>query len=123
MKKFVLLLGAAMLLAQTAPVTRTVVTRADVSAPGREAVVTRVDLAPNAQSGRHTHPGEEISYVLDGEIELTVDGQPPYVRKAGEGFIIPNGAIHNARAMNGAVHLSTVYLIEKGKPLATPVAQ
>jgi uncharacterized cupin superfamily protein len=37
-------------------------------------------------SGRHTHPGLETSYVLDGEVTLTIDGQPPKVYKAGDAF-------------------------------------
>ena len=121
MKRFAQLLVASALFAQNPGIQRTIVTRADVSAPGREAVVTRVELAAGATSGRHTHPGEEISYVIDGEVEITIDGQAPYTRKAGEGFVIPAGAIHNARALGSApVHLAAVYLIEKGKPIATP---
>ena len=49
---------------------RTIVHRADVSVPGREAVITRVEIAPNGRAGRHTHPGDEITYVLEGEGEI-----------------------------------------------------
>jgi quercetin dioxygenase-like cupin family protein len=114
-------LAAAALLAQTPGVQRTVVQRADVSVPGREAVIVRVELAPGGKTGRHTHPGEEISYVIEGEIELVVDGQPARTIKAGDGFVVPAGRIHDAHN-NGTqpLKLSAVYLVEKGKPLATP---
>src|SRR3954468_10487717 len=75
---------------------REMVGRADVSVPGREAVVARVEVAPGGKAGRHTHPGDEISYVLEGESLLLVDGQPPRRIKAGETFIIPAGVIHDA---------------------------
>ena len=110
------------LFGQSPGIQRTIVIRADVSPPGREAIVARVELPAGATSGRHTHPGEEISYVIEGEIEVTLDGLAPCTRKAGEAFIIPAGAVHNARAIGShPVVLSGVYVIEKGKPLATPV--
>ena len=74
-----LAIAAGTLLAQASGLTRTLVGRADVSVPGREAVVARVEVAPGARAGRHTHPGDEISYVLEGEATLLVDGQPPRV--------------------------------------------
>src|SRR3954467_4941481 len=75
---------------------RELVGRADVSLPGREAVVARVEVAPGGKAGRHTHPGEEISYILEGESLLLVDGQPPRRVKAGESFVIPAGVVHDA---------------------------
>lgn len=109
--------------AQTATggLTRTLVGRADVSVPGREAVVARVEVAPGGRSGRHTHPGDEISYVIDGEAQLSVDGQPTRTVKAGESFVIPAGTVHEAVNAGGVpVRLVGVYVVEKGKPLATP---
>jgi quercetin dioxygenase-like cupin family protein len=112
---------AGTLLAQASGLTRTLVGRADVSVPGREAVVARVEVAPGAKAGRHTHPGDEISYVLEGEATLLIDGQAPRQVKAGESFVIPAGTIHDAHN-NGstAIKLVGVYVVEKGKPLATP---
>ena len=107
--------------AQASGLTRTVVTKADVSVPGREAVVARVEIAPGATAGRHTHPGDEISYVTDGTVELRIDGQPPRMVNAGESFVIPAGTIHDAHNGTSApVKLVGVYVVEKGKPLATP---
>lgn len=108
-------------LAQGAGIKRTVVTKSDVAAPGHEAVVARVELEPGAVAGRHTHPGDEISYVLEGEGELLIDGEDPRRVKAGEAFVIPAGKVHDARNVGGTVmKLVGVYVVEKGKPLAMP---
>jgi quercetin dioxygenase-like cupin family protein len=116
-----LLLCSGAALAQNPGLRRTVVTKADVAAPGREAVVARVDVDPGAYAGRHSHPGDEISYVLEGEGELLVDGQDPRRVKAGEAFVIPAGTIHDAHNVGSAtMKLVGVYVVDKGKPLATP---
>jgi quercetin dioxygenase-like cupin family protein len=116
-----LLVAAGGLFAQASGLTRTLVGKADVSVPGREAVVARVEVAPGARAGRHTHPGDEISYVLEGQVELLVDGQAPRVVKAGESFVIPAGTVHDAHnAGETATKLVGVYVVEKGKPLASP---
>jgi quercetin dioxygenase-like cupin family protein len=110
--------------AAAAPVSalkRELVGRADVSVPGREAVIARVEVAPGGKAGRHTHPGDEISYVIEGEATLLVDGQPPRKVKAGESFVIPAGVVHDAHNdANVPIKLVGVYVVEKGKPLATP---
>lgn len=116
-----LTLAAGALFAQASGLTRTLVGKADVSVPGREAVVARVEVAPGAKAGRHTHPGDEISYVMEGEATLLIDGQPPRQVKAGESFVIPAGVIHDAHNNGTApIKLVGVYVVEKGKPLASP---
>jgi quercetin dioxygenase-like cupin family protein len=108
-------------LAQTPGIRRTVLTKADVSVEGREAVVARVELEPGAVAGRHSHPGDEISYVLEGEGELLTDGEAPRKVKAGEAFVIPAGKVHDAKNTgSGTIRLIGTYVVEKGKPLAIP---
>jgi quercetin dioxygenase-like cupin family protein len=116
-----LTLAASAIFAQASGLSRVLVGRADVSVPGREAVVARVEVAPGAKAGRHTHPGDEISYVMEGEATLLVDGQPPKLVKAGESFVVPAGVVHDAHN-NGKtpIKLVGVYVVEKGKPLASP---
>jgi quercetin dioxygenase-like cupin family protein len=109
------------LFSQNPGIQRTVVHKADVSVPGREAVIARVEIAPGARAGRHTHPGDEISYVMEGEGEILVEGQPTRNVKAGDGFVIPAGARHDAHNTGSSpLKLVGVYVVEKGKPLATP---
>jgi quercetin dioxygenase-like cupin family protein len=117
-----LILGSALALhvalAQQPGTKRTDLQRHDLSVPGREAVQVRVDIAPGAAFPRHSHPGEEIVYVLEGTLEYALDGKPPVTLKAGQVLFIPAGAIHAARnvgSANGA-ELAT-YIVEKGKPL------
>ena len=96
--------------------------RHDLATKDREAVVARGEFQPGAAAPRHTHPGEEIGYVLDGELVLELDGQPPTKLKAGDTFFIAAGQVHSAKnaGKTQAIVLST-YILEKGKPLATPV--
>jgi quercetin dioxygenase-like cupin family protein len=114
-----LLVGGAF--AQGGGLTRTIIDKGDVSITSREAVVARIELATGAHVGRHTHPGDEISYVSEGEVELSIDGQAPRLVKAGESFVIPAGIAHSAHnAGNAPAHLVGVYVVEKGKPLTSP---
>jgi quercetin dioxygenase-like cupin family protein len=113
--------AGAVLLAQNPGVQRTVVQKKDISVPGREAVIARIEIASGASAGRHTHPGEEISYVMEGEGEILIEGQPALKVKAGEGFVVPAGAKHDAHNTGTQpLKLAAVYVVEKGKPLATP---
>ena len=100
---------------------RTVLLKKDLSIPGHETVVARVEIEPGAFVGRHTHPGEEISYVLHGQVDILIEGQPPLHVKGGESFMVPAGAKHDAHNTGSApMHLVAVYVVEKGKPVATP---
>ena len=121
MRSFLLLVTAGVLLAQTPAIQRTVVTKKDVSVPGREAVIARVEIVPGGFAGRHTHPGDEISYIMEGEAEILMDGQPTLKVKAGDGFVVPAGVKHDAHNTGTqTLKLVGVYVVDKGKPLATP---
>jgi quercetin dioxygenase-like cupin family protein len=112
---------AAPALAQNTGIKRTVLLKADVSVPGREAVVANVELAPGAAAGRHSHPGDEISYIQEGEGELLIDGEEPRRVTAGQAFVIKAGVVHDARNTgSAAMKLTGVYVVEKGQPLASP---
>jgi len=101
---------------------RTDLQRHDLSVPGREAVQVIVEIAPGTTSPRHTHPGEEVIYVLEGSLEYQVEGKPPVTLKAGDVFFIPAGTIHAAKNVGTGrgAELAT-YIVEKGKPLLTVV--
>jgi quercetin dioxygenase-like cupin family protein len=108
--------------AQQSGTKRTELQRHDLSVPGREVVQVRVDFDPGYVSPRHTHPGEEIVYVLEGTLEYEVEGKPPVTLKAGDVLFIPARTIHAAKnvgSSNGA-ELAT-YVAEKGKPLVALV--
>ena len=84
---------------------RTSLQRYDLSVPGREIIQSRVDVEPDSPPVRHTHPGEEIIYVLEGSLEYQIDGQPTKVYNAGEALTVPAGAIHAVRNA-GSHHLT-----------------
>ena len=104
--------------AQQAGVTRTPLQRHDLSTPGHEMVQVRVDLAPGVTFPPHSHPGEEIVYVIEGVLEYRVEGKPPVTLKAGEVLFIPAGVVHGVTNVGSgnAAELAT-YIVEKGKPL------
>jgi quercetin dioxygenase-like cupin family protein len=110
--------------AQPAGITRIDLQRHDLSIQGREVVQTIVELGPGVTSSWHSHPGEEIVYVLEGApLVYEVEGRPAVTLKPGEVLFIPAGRAHLARnvgARKGA-ELAT-YIVEKGKPLLTEVA-
>lgn len=108
--------------AQLAGVKRTDLQRHDLSVAGREVIQSRVDIAPGVTSSVHTHPGEEIIYVLEGTFEYKVEGKSPQTLKAGDVLFIPAGTAHSAKNVGSAnaAELAT-YTVEKGKPLVTIV--
>ena len=103
-------------------ISREVLQRADLAAPGREAVMAKAEFpAAGATTGRHTHPGEEIGYLVSGTIRLEIEGEAPRTLKAGDAFLIPAGRVHNAVSTGAGVATAVVtYVVEKGKPLTTP---
>jgi quercetin dioxygenase-like cupin family protein len=97
---------------------RTDLQRHDLSAPGREVIQVRVDFDPGYVSPKHTHPGEEIIYVLKGTLEYQIQGQPKATVRPGDVLFVPAGTIHwvtNVGSGNGP-ELAT-YVVEEGKPL------
>jgi quercetin dioxygenase-like cupin family protein len=108
--------------AQQPGIKRTDLQRHDLSAPGREVIQARVEFDPGAAFGKHTHPGEEIIYVLEGTLEYQVEGKPPVTLKAGDVLFIPAGTIHAAKNVGNShgAELAT-YVVEKGKPLVVMV--
>ena len=102
-------------------VRRTDLLRHDLGVPAREVVQVRVDIAPGVLAPRHSHPGEEIAYVLEGRLEYRLDGRRAVTLGPGDVLFIPAGAVHSARNVGSgnAAELAT-YIVEKGKPLVVP---
>jgi quercetin dioxygenase-like cupin family protein len=96
----------------------------ELSVAGREAVMVRGEFQPGAGTPKHTHPGEELSYVLAGEVSIEIEDKAPQTLKTGDVFFVPAGKVHAAKNIGKteALILST-YIVEKGKPLATPVTK
>ena len=99
---------------------RTVLQQTDLSIPGREVVTAKADFPVGGTTGLHTHPGDEISYVAEGTVELVIDGNSR-MYKAGEAFHVDAGKVHEAKAFGGPAVVIANYVIEKGKPATTAV--
>jgi quercetin dioxygenase-like cupin family protein len=100
-------------------VERREVQRSPSSIPGRIIVQVETIIPPGVESGWHTHPGEEVGYIVAGEVEMRVAGQPLVVLRAGDGFIIPPNTPHNARDIGPASgRMLSTYIVEPGQPIA-----
>ena len=108
----------AMQLSAPVGLTRTDLSRHDLSIGGREAIQTRVDFAPGAIAPWHSHPGEELIYVPEGQLEFQMQGEKPVLLEAGNVLFVPAGKVHMARnpGTTRGVELAT-YIVEKGRPL------
>jgi quercetin dioxygenase-like cupin family protein len=114
--------GVGVLNAQQPGFKRIEVQDRDLSIPGRHAVQARAEFEPGGAIGRHTHPGEELSIVLEGTLVLEVDGEPARTVNAGESFFVPAGVVHAGKNPGtGKAVVFATYIVEKGKPVATLV--
>jgi quercetin dioxygenase-like cupin family protein len=105
---------------QTATIKRTPLQKFDVPGTSYETVIGIAEVGPNVTIGRHTHPGPESGYMLEGEMVLMIDGQPDRTVRAGESYRIPPGAVHDGRSGPAGAKVIATYVVEKGKPLAAP---
>ena len=107
--------------AQQIGFTRTPLQDQPISVPGHHGVTARVEIGPGVESGRHTHPGEEFGYVLEGVLQLEIDGRAQQILKTGDVFFVPAGVVHNGRN-TGSVKATLIgtYVVQSGKPLSTP---
>lgn len=104
--------------AQQTGIKRTDLQREDLSVAGYEALQVRVDLEEGRFFGNHSHPGEEVIYVLEGTFEYEVEGLGLVTVKAGETLFIPAGKIHSARNIGkGTASELATYIVRKGEPL------
>jgi quercetin dioxygenase-like cupin family protein len=107
--------------ATTPGVSRKILSQVDGPAEGYTTLVVEVEIEPGVTIGRHTHPGIESAYVVEGGFELPIQGQPTRSLKPGDGFVVPPNTPH-AGGKNGdkKTKIASTYVIEKGKPLASP---
>jgi quercetin dioxygenase-like cupin family protein len=98
--------------------------RHDVGDTGREGVEMSIEIPPGVTTARHSHPGDDFGYVIEGTIVLMVDGKPPQTVKAGETFFTERGHVHNARNIGKTMARAVdTYIIDKGKQVVIPESQ
>lgn len=106
--------------AQTTGVTRTIVSQTDLPDGKFVAIAVQAEIAAGATVARHTHPGVESAYVVDGEGELIVQGQADKRLKSADSFQVAAEVPHSLKNGSRPMKLAITYVVEKGKPLATP---
>jgi quercetin dioxygenase-like cupin family protein len=108
--------------AQTPPagIRRAVVRKHDLAGTNHETIQMTLELDPGIEVGFHTHPGIEASYVISGSVTLSVRGEAPEVITSGGSFMVPAGTVHAAKNGSGVSKIFITYIVEKGKPLASP---
>jgi quercetin dioxygenase-like cupin family protein len=114
------ILGATATVAQAPAIKRTVLQRVDIG-NNMELILGIAEIAPGGSTGRHTHFGTETGYTLEGTASLEIEGETPKLLKAGDSYTIGLGKVHDAKVVgDGPAKVLAVYVVEKGKPLATP---
>lgn len=99
---------------------RTVLQKFDVPGTNYETVIAIVEIVPNGTIGKHTHFGIDSGVLESGDVVLNVAGQPELAVKAGESWQIPPNTVHGGKAGPNGARIVNTYVVEKGKPLATP---
>lgn len=110
---------AGIAIAQQSGIKRTPLQKLDYPA-GYNTVTAIAEIPAGGAAGRHTHPGVETGYVLEGEAELLIEGQPPIKLKAGDSYQIPEGVPHDAKVGDKPAKVLGVYIVKAGEPLAKP---
>jgi len=112
---------AAQQTAAPAPIKRTILQKVDVpGSPNYETITGIAEISPGVNIGRHTHPGAEAGYVIEGAMTLIVEGKAQLALKAGDSYQVPVNTIHDAKSGDNGAKILAVYIVEKGKPLASP---
>lgn len=102
-------------------VSRKILSKTDGPAAGYETVLVEAEIAAGVVVGRHTHPGVESAYVLEGGFELPIQGMETRMLKAGDAFQVPPNTPHaGGKAGTANTRVLITYVVEKGKPLASP---
>src|SRR5712691_12768508 len=102
------------------PIKRTILQRVDVPGTNLELIYASLEVSAGFRAGRHNHPGVVMAQIVDGSFWLQVDGQSEQVFQAGESLTLPDRIVHNEGSTDKPVKLNVVYVLEKGKPLASP---
>jgi len=113
--------GGALAASDPAPPFRRTILGTQDYPDGKHVVIqASVEIDPEAVIPRHTHPGIEAAFIVEGGAELSVAGQPVRQVKAGDAFEIPVGAAHGLRNGKQTTKVLVTYVVEKDKPLASP---
>jgi quercetin dioxygenase-like cupin family protein len=119
---FAVILGVPGAFAESQGLTKKTLLQTSVSGDDtKETVIVMAEFAKGGTTGRHTHPGDEYSVVLEGTLELLTDGTAPRRVSAGDAYHNPKGVVHEARnAGDSPARAAVTFVVEKGKPVIQP---
>lgn len=106
--------------AQSGGVTRTMLRQEPVTGTNFVTIQMVIDLAPGGVIPRHTHPGHEATYVVEGQLDFEIDGQPKMNLKGGDSFLVPFGVPHGGKAGDKPTKLFATFVVDKDKPVSSP---
>jgi quercetin dioxygenase-like cupin family protein len=99
---------------------RTEIQHEPSSIPGRDIVQVRTEIPAGVASGWHTHPGEEVGYIVAGTVQMEIQDRPTLTLRPGDGFLIPPRTPHNALDLGPDTgQMLSTYIVEVGQPIAT----
>ncbi len=116
-------------MAQTSPpavtqgasdIKRTVLQKFDVPESNYETVIALLEIVPDGVVGKHTHFGIDSGVLQSGDIVLNVAGKAEQIVKPGDSWQVPPNTVHWGKAGPNGAKIINTYVVEKGKPLATP---
>ncbi len=73
---------------------------------GERLMVVQVTLEEGAVAPAHRHPHEQITYVIEGELSMKVEGRT-YVLRAGDSLLFPAEVEHGATALQRTLVVDT----------------
>ena len=106
-----------------AGIKRSILSKTDMPDGKYVALLAEVEIDAGVAVPRHTHPGIESAYCLDGSAQLSIKGQPDRMVKQGDSFQVPTETVHSAKIGDRPFKLVVTYTVEKDKPLATVVPE
>jgi quercetin dioxygenase-like cupin family protein len=103
-------------------VTRQILSQIDGPVAGYTTIIMDVTIEPGVTIARHTHPGVESSYIIEGGgSEIPIEGQPTRILKTGDAFQVPPETPHaGGKPSDTKTRVLVNYIVEKGKPVAKP---
>lgn len=83
----------------------------------KEIALIDVSMEPGSSSPRHTHPGDCYGAIVEGTVELVVEGQDPRRFSAGQSWHNPRGPVRSFRNVGDSpARLVNTLIVDKGKP-------
>ena len=102
---------------------RTILQQADVPGSNYTVIMAVTEIAPNRTAARHTHPGIEISWMLEGAADFVIEGIGTKHIKAGDNFRLESGVRHKVVNGPATTKILAIYTIPKGAALSTPAPE